>query len=1448
MKKILFLLFILYPLISFSQKEAAIWYFGQNAGLDFNSGTPVVLTDGQLNTFEGCATISDFQGDLLFYTDGVSVWDKTHNIMPNGNDLLGNPSSTQSAIIIPKPNNINQYYIFTVDDNPNAVSSDGINYSVVDLTLNSGLGDVTAQKNVPLLANAYENITAVKHATDNSVWVITFLENQFRTWLVDAAGVNTMPSSPATYTDNPIGYLKTSPDGTKIVSANYGSGPSLMLYDFNSATGVISNEQQLILDESDDYPYGVEFSTYNSKLYVSSDKQNTSGRTPPSKIVQYDLTSANISNSRVLIHSSQTNTRGALQLAIDGKIYHALSNSIGTNQAGTNFLGVINNPEVNGLACNYVYGAIDISGGDPNRKVVEGLPPFIQSFFTTSITATNFCFGEATQFNLSANAVTTGIVWDFGDPASGSNNSSTLLSPTHIFSSPGTYNVSAVISNGTGSSTATLEVTIYESPIVTSPVTLIQCDDDDDGIVNFNLEEANSLISSDNPPPTFSYYLNENDALNSNNEIQNPTTFSNAISSTVWARVEYGTNCFATAEIILEVASTEIPADLMIPFSECDDDSDGITTFDFSDATNIVIDALPSDTTYDIKYYETIEDALAEQNAIDETNYTNITPNSQQIVVRVDNLSNECYGLGYHVTLNVIEAPEFDLESSMNFCDDTAIKTIGVENPAAPYDYVWVDELGNSIGTSESITINSSGTYSITATDPSNSTCVTTKSIDVQIKSIPIVNSPATLIQCDGDGDGIVDFNLEEANSIISIEDPAPNFTYYLNESDANSATDAIQNPTVFSNAIATLVWVRVENATNCFATAQINLQIDNTEIPNDMMPPFNECDINSNGIATFDFSSATQIILTELGDPNLEISYYETSADALAEQNAIDETSFTNTIPYSQIIHVRADNSSNECYGVGSPVTLNVVLAPQFDLDNEINFCEETTDKTIGVETPSGEYNYEWNDALGNIVGTTQSISVTTSGIYTVTVTDQIGENCTATKDINVIINPIVINPVWLIECNNDGSLVIEFNLEEANSLISSETPPPSIRYYLTEDDASNATNLIPNPTTFSISENQTVWARVEDTDNCVATTKVELQINSIVIPNKELDYYECNTNLDTNSNIKTATFNFRDEANEYLFEAARPLTGLAISYYETIDDAEAMQNAINPANYNYSFNESSHEIVVRMDDLQNNCYAIGTPITLHINPLPQFDLLETISFCFLTNNHTIGIQNPSSDYKYEWTDQFGNTAGDTPEITISKEGLYTVTATDINGNDCSLVKSINVEGEPIGVLPNFSKDNIKIVDNSKNNTITVLTTNLPVSSYEFALDNESFQTNNYFENVSPGLHTIKIRDLENCLAASVDVSIISAPKFFTPNTDGFNDDWQITGIEFQPTSKIYIFDRFGKLLAKIDPLSDGWNGLYNGNPLPATDYWFKAELDDGRVITGHFSLIRKY
>ena len=348
------LLTCLFNLLIFSQQEASNWYFGQNAGLKFHeNGIVTPLINGQLNTAEGCATISDSQGNLLFYTDGRSVWDRNHVIMPNANyfsgtGLLGDPSSTHSAIIVPNPGNSNQYYIFTLDEPhhinaqhyPNQSPSipnqehhipndddgfnNGLNYSIVDLSVtgsNGSIGDVIAS-NVHLVTyntnpnldfikyKCSEKITAVRNFFDQSYWVIVHFYDSFYAFKVTGTGVVANPVISTTgtiipisgYRRNAIGQIKSSPDGTRIAlshnqisnvtgSEDDNSGV-LEVFNFNVSTGIVSSP---ITIETNRQFYGVEFSP-NSKLLYATYRIN--------HIAQYNLEANNILASGLSRHQN----------------------------------------------------------------------------------------------------------------------------------------------------------------------------------------------------------------------------------------------------------------------------------------------------------------------------------------------------------------------------------------------------------------------------------------------------------------------------------------------------------------------------------------------------------------------------------------------------------------------------------------------------------------------------------------------------------------------------------------------------------------------------------------------------------------------------------------------------------------------------------------------------------------------------------------------------------------------------------------------------------------------------------------------------------------------------------------------------------------------------------------------------------------------------------------
>ncbi|MEI6348479.1 MAG: OmpA family protein [Bacteroidota bacterium] len=361
------LLFLVNPSSIFAQLEASKWVFGNGAGVDFKNGTPVALLGSKINTTEGCATISDGAGQILFYTDGITVWDRTNNKMPNGSGLYGNPSSTQSGVAVPLPGSKTKYYLFTID----AEAGDyGFCYSIIDISLNENLGDVI-KKNVLIKAPCTEKITAVKHRNNVDYWILTheYNSNSFLAYLLTAKGLSTIPivskvglshdKSP----DNTIGYMKTSPDGSQLAVA-IKSLNSFQVFDFDNKTGTVSNPITFQLDKSV-LTYGIEFSPNGSLLYVGAGIKG--------KIFQVNLQAGSeeaIKKSIQLIGESKNGRWvGALQLGIDGKIY--------VSEFASKYLSVIEFPNKIGKECSFINDEISLAG----NSCFLGLPTFIQTYF-----------------------------------------------------------------------------------------------------------------------------------------------------------------------------------------------------------------------------------------------------------------------------------------------------------------------------------------------------------------------------------------------------------------------------------------------------------------------------------------------------------------------------------------------------------------------------------------------------------------------------------------------------------------------------------------------------------------------------------------------------------------------------------------------------------------------------------------------------------------------------------------------------------------------------------------------------------------------------------------------------------------------------------------------------------------------------------------------------------
>ncbi|MEM1137084.1 MAG: OmpA family protein [Bacteroidota bacterium] len=382
MFKILLLSFIIFQFVkaSYAQNEANIWYFGKRAGVEFSSGEPVAIENSKLITEEGCASISDKDGNLLFYTNGVTVWNRKHEMMPNGDGLMGHPSSTQSGVIVPKGDNNNIYYLFTIAEQGTA---NGFRYSIVDMSLADGFGDVSI-KNYLLASPVTEKITAVKHRDNVSIWVITheWQNNRFLAFKINEEGVVEKPVETqigaihSGSITNAQGYMKASPDGTQIALA-LENDHLTEVFDFDNLTGRLSKCIQLQMKEGA-YNYGIEFSPSGSLLYVSA--------AGTGEVYQYNLLAGSvekIKKSGIKVGaSSEKRWIGALQLATNGKIYFPIY--------GTSYLGEIAYPDSVGLACGYENNAVNLKQGIAQL----GLPTFTQSLFTKMVAEQELVYFE----------------------------------------------------------------------------------------------------------------------------------------------------------------------------------------------------------------------------------------------------------------------------------------------------------------------------------------------------------------------------------------------------------------------------------------------------------------------------------------------------------------------------------------------------------------------------------------------------------------------------------------------------------------------------------------------------------------------------------------------------------------------------------------------------------------------------------------------------------------------------------------------------------------------------------------------------------------------------------------------------------------------------------------------------------------------------------------------
>jgi gliding motility-associated-like protein len=778
----------------FAQKQAANWFFGWNAGLDFNSGSPVALTNGQLHHYEGCSSASDSSGNLLFYTDGITIYNKNHQPMQNGTGLLGHNSSTQSALIVADPGDFSQYYVFTTDVQG---GSNGLRYSIVDMNLDSGLGGIIpSMKNILLETPVTEKLAAVMHKNQQAVWVIAHRvnSNEFIAYLVTENGVSNSPVVSATgeiHTngEGTLGYLKVSPNGEKIACARFtqNTNGGLDLFDFDTSTGIVSNPQELNYYHN---MYGVEFSPNSKVLYCTHDQNvNIEG------VYQYDITlpdTQSIRNSETMISNG---LYFALQLGIDGKIYVA---NYGSS------ISVIQDPNSLGANCDFQHHAVSLG----TEQCVYGLPNFVSTYFLMDKTL--YVCEENNVVLSSRFSNANNYTWyEYDTSTNNYINISGANSATLTITDNGLYKV--VTDSGTEE---TFTVIFSQNPVVDLGADKIFCG---------NAVALNGTIKNPNHfgNVTYTWYF-ENNIVSGETQPTFTATQSGTYSVEVIGEIldengnPSGFFCSTTDEIEITNFTVNLGNDKML----CDENSYILDP--------VIVGGNETNATYLWNTGETTPTISISQNG------------TYSVTVTIDNCTESD-----SVEIIFNESPEFDLGSDVETCDITALNLVLDATPSnipvSKTNFEWsFNGTVLPLETGPTLLVDEFGIYSVTAymNDP---TCAKTEEFVIAEKASPVVSiliNDRDNLFCVGET-VVLQAQLENATA------DEVDFTWYrenveiAGEESAKLVLQILQN--------MPLTDFRVEARVNeCFAKSQISIgsyDYDCT-IPQGISPngdPFNQ-------------------------------------------------------------------------------------------------------------------------------------------------------------------------------------------------------------------------------------------------------------------------------------------------------------------------------------------------------------------------------------------------------------------------------------------------------------------------------------------------------------------------------------------------------------------------------------------------------------------------------
>ncbi|MCG8308033.1 MAG: PKD domain-containing protein [Cytophagales bacterium] len=1009
---------------------ANYWYFGNNAGINFNEQPPVAVSDGQLITPEGAASISERNGENLFYTDGNIVYDQDHNVMFNGNNIGGDNNSTQSSLIVPFPDDETLFYIFTTQPVFNASNDYVLSYSVVDIKEigNGTVGEVVTQDK-PLFERSTERITATNPG--GFVWLIAHEmgNNTFRAYPITDQGIgNPVLTSIGSSHDASVeisnqGYMKLSPDGSRLAVAFSSGGMNYVeIFDFDATTGTFSNYLQIQLpDNNPPYQvYGVEFSSNSEKLFVTANNPASPGsKLYELKLHDYDKDSV---ESRIVELADEPGVNmGAIQTGPDGQIYVA--------RDGQQFLGTITENLDTLSNSTYLEDGFDLVTGTSSL----GLPNFVQSFFqqTPSPAATVIpaCVDQTTTFIGVGTSIIDEFLWTFGDGGS-----ATTDSASHVYLVDSLYTVAFNVSNrcgldttivqqvdisgypddatippvgvicdgplildadttnsggkqfiwSTGETTQSIQVTLpgdYSVRIINAA----GCESEDtiqvfDGRPLFDLgpnitvcqgdsiAPLNTGLPNGSPPNTFTWRVNGNLLPDNTSFLVIDTNTPGIFEYTVNV-IDGLTNCINDDTVTVTINPTP-QAVYAVTNSNCGN-SDGQIEVT-SDLTNL-----------SVEWFDASNISLGTAPIL-----TSIPAGNYTLVVS-DNIS----GCSRSYSINVVDQnPQFTIAvSTTPSCfgaqlEVTVTSTAGLsfsggrytltdENSLMVYE---TDTIVNNIGSSVVI-------FSIDSIPGSTYSLLVSAFGCTNQQSSIVITDPATLPLSISPL-----FDVCTDDPTVSVNNPNPSYTYNWIGPDGTPFT----GPSIQANQSGQYSVTATVGGIPCDTTAVTQVSLETSPDPL-ILPSTDGCD------------GTRQVGVANLSGSNY--SYLWTTG----------ETAPSITITTSQLLDIVVRDQSTGCQGLDTlqvdvyqPLNVAVTVDQQACQDGNLVTLTSTV-------TPSQSVRYEWylNDVL--LRDTTTNLSTFNEGLFRSEVTDVATGNCRASGELQIVRAPVTpsdIDPQYVI------------------------------------------------------------------------------------------------------------------------------------------------------------------------------------------------------------------------------------------------------------------------------------------------------------------------------------------------------------------------------------------------------------------------------------------------